>query len=740
VSDRFRFALEHTQPSHWQLFEYLASTFVATEHGELRTLASLGGDGGRDATLYQPLDDETVALQYSVSDDWKDKIRRTARRLSEVHPEVKWLIYASPQRIGASADELKIAIRQQYRLHLDVRDQNWFAEREHRSAAASKAADRFATQIVDPLLRGAGVIDHGGIELTNDESRAALLYLVLQRQDDSQARGLTRLCFDAIVKALLRDTSNDNRMARVELHTKACDLLPSHDPEEIKGYVDRALDRMDRRYLRHYRQEDTWLLNHEERLRLAEGVARLAVLDSAFTTEIETHLLFVADSLQVDVHLIDSGPLLARIRRILERFLYERGESFAEGVANGQAVLFAGSDLEECVRRDLLRKSDTTSLRDSMLPLITTTIERTLIQHSDTAQQLLRAVVDGYTLFAFLRETPNVQSAVTKLFAQGEFWLDTTAVLPLMAERLLSPEKRGYGTILRAATDAGARLYVTPGVVDELSSHIDISLQAWRNPGTWRSRTPFLLQAFLWSGRPSNQFSQWIEYFRGSARPEDDLTMFLLEECRISVVGFADLLTNVPDDLRWQSDSYWESVHGQRRRRSNSELEGATDPEIVKRLARHDSETFLGVIERRKGEQVNNPFGYTTWWLTLDRAAVQEAAEVTRNSGYAIPHSPVVSFEFLTYYLMVGPARRQLERNTEQQLPIAIDSSLLDTLPKDLLDAAERARRDVEGQDERLVRRKIRDHLDGEKISRGKTARSGLETIKDDLRAALTGR
>ena len=547
------------------------------------------------------------------------------------------------------------------------------------------------------------------------------------------------MCFDAIVKALLRDTDNDNRMSRNDIHARATELLPSHDGEEVTDYVDRAPERMNKRVLRHYAADDSWLLNHEERLKVQEGVSRLILLEEAFSDEVMANLEFVATSLELDLSLGDSPSITKRVRRVIERFLYERGETFAENVATGQGHLFRPEDLHECVNHDLAELPDTSSLRFNMPDLVLQTVDRILLEHSHSAQMLLRSVVDGYTLFAFLRETPNVQSAVSKLFSYGEFWLDTTALLPLFAETLLSTEERGYTSVITAATSAGAKFYVTTGVLEELKSHLDNSIQAWRNPTVWMSRTPFLLQAYTWSGRPNGQFKNWAETFYGTARPIDDLEIYLNEQFHIRKRDFNDVLGDVPEELRWHSAVYWENAHMKRRRRPGGANDGAALDEVVRRLAAHDSEAFLGILERRKGEHVNNPFGYTTWWLTLDSAAVRAAQEIGDQSGLTL-QSPVIDFSFLTYYLIVGPARRQLDKRIEQQLPLALDSQFFDTLPQALLDAADEARRDVQGQDDRIVKRKIRDHLDGEKIRRQRGQQpTGIDTIKADIHAALTG-
>ena len=291
--------------------------------------------------------------QYSVSKDWQSKnSAHRVSRLSTTHPKVQWLIFVSPLRIGAEADDLRKASRRDHHMTVDIRDQNWFVERKERSATTRTAAERLSRQVVDPLLKDYRIIDHGGVELNSDESRAALLYLVLQRQDDFQDRGLTKLCFDAVVKALLRDTDNDNRMSRRTIHEQALALFPSHEPDVVTDYVDRALDRMNKQFLRHYASDDTWLLAYEERTKIADGVVRLRALDAAFADELREALEFVAQSMAVDLHLIDANPLLERGRRVLERFLYERGERFADAVTHGQAVLFAGAELEECVKAD----------------------------------------------------------------------------------------------------------------------------------------------------------------------------------------------------------------------------------------------------------------------------------------------------------------------------------------------------------------------------------------------------
>lgn len=132
---------------------------------------------------------------------------------------------------------------------------------------------------------------------------------------------------------------------------------------------------------------------------------------------------------------------------------------------------------------------------------------------SDEMRTHLRRLADAYTMYAFLRQTADVQKAVMKIFSGGDLWLDTTVVLPLFAETLMeNPEERRYTIMFRAALDAGIRLYVTDGVIEELESHLYLCLTFARTEtSAWRSRVPFLYTAYALSGRSRAQFASWLE-------------------------------------------------------------------------------------------------------------------------------------------------------------------------------------------------------------------------------------
>jgi len=734
LSARFAKALEGLDHRNWQLFEEIASKFLADEFPNLRSLADTSGDGGRDGVLFASSDLPSLALQYSVTEGVSAKIRATAKTLDEKHKNVTNLIFVTPRSVSTAVKDEEVAyLRKHYQLHLDIRDASWFIDREDRSPSTRKAADLAARRIVDPLLQSASLLENATPTLSSEDTRSALFFLSMQREDDDRDRGLTKLCFDALVRAVLRGTDSDHLMTRTEVHEAVERLVPSQSAGDVAMYADRALSRLERKAIRHHEAVDSFCLSYEERTRLVESMLELQKLEASFDEEILRALRFVVESM-------DGSPSdvtdehLARVRRILEAFLFGQGESLVASLSAGQPPLFLDGDLSSAIQSDIAASPDVSSLRHTIVPVIEEAVRRVIFDPTESTMEFLHAAKEAYTLYAFLRESPNVQAAVTKIFAGGELWLDTTVILPLLAEHLLEPMQRNYSRLFEAAREADVRLLTTPGVLEEINSHLNRCRAAIRYGVNFRGRSPFILNAFVWSGRPLDRFGDFESELRGERHPEEDIAEFLKDEFDIDVRPLSAEVASADDELRWAVEEYWRQAHSGRRVGSD-----AIDPELVERLAAHDTESFLGVVQRRGGELIGNPLGYRTWWLTVDTKAIVAAERVAKEVGMSGLDTPVIGLDFLSYYLLVGDARRQLSKETARSLPAFFDTSLMEVLPKDLVAAAEQVRASLDGSNARVMRRQIRDMLESERIRSGKTGRIGIEAIQYDIEMSLKG-
>ena len=724
--DRLRFALEQLRPNQWERFEQFASAFLASEFPDLRTIAG-PGDRARDAILLRPGEDISVVLQYSVAHDFKAKIRATAAELSDTSPDAQLLIYATNQKLGPASDDLARELRAERNLFLDVRDQSWFVERFETDASKAAAAEALVDDIAAPILADRGLIERKAPAMTSAETRAACVHLALQWADDVREKGLTKLSFEALVRSVLRDTHAENRMSRTQVQDRVCELLAASDPDRVRVLIDGALTRLDRRAIRHWRDQDEYCLSREEQARLSTRLAdmELAEVELLDSLKWETARTYEAYDRRPPG---DVDKIAACVRTSVEKVLLRQGELFATAVAAGHTLGVSPPDLADAVRSAMDSAGVEPNAEDGeLVEIIEATTKIVLEQPDEPVRTFFRSFSDAYTLFAFLRETPDVQSAVVKLFSGGEVWLDTSVVLPLLAETLVEDaDQRRFTEILRAADEADLKLRITEGVLEELEVHTYNSLRCVQVGEEWHSRIPFLVSSFALTGAPMREFGSWMEQFRGTYNPAQDLAEFLNDEFNIVVGSLEDAANAAPIDLRGAVQEAWRDIHATRRI-------GELDDQTRARLIAHDVENYVGVLMRRTRADTTG-VGHRVWWLTLDSPAFKMPKQINdRLQGKPID-SPLMSPDFMISYLSLGPLRSRLSAKAEASLPLSVpDLGPAEHLPRELLAEAEEVRETMLGRDDRVIRREVRDRFDRIRRRPGPEARGGVSRMQAEL-------
>jgi len=539
---------------------------------------------------------------------------------------------------------------------------------------------------------------------------------------------LTKLAFDALVRSALVGTDRDHRITRVEVKARVRALLPAHAETQVEGYVEGALRRLEKKAIRHWTKEDEFCLTHDEVQRLTHYQIRNALADDDLRAQVKALVVSALTPLRVEPEFFETATVI--VRGAVERFLVERSQTFALAVARGQMRSLLGQDVAEAVVKELASRTLPRLLGVDWLAVLTGCTTEVLESGDETIQAYLRSLADAYTLFAFLRETPDVQAVVEKMFSRGDIWLDTSVLLPVVAEALDDEEGR-FTRMLRAAQEAGLNLFVTEGVIEEIERHMNRSLHCARiSARNWEGAIPFLLRRFLESGRSIGTFAGWLENFRGDTRPIDDLAIYLQEELNIQRRGLEREADVAPEDLRFALQAIWYDAHRRRREQVTREV----DEIVLTHLVQHDVECYAGVIQMRSQER-DSPFGYTAWWLTLDRIAFNLEPQLREHLGAKPPDSPVMSADFLVNYLAFGPVRRRIAKPTESRLPTILDTGTARYLTPELIAEAERIRAQLEGMPERVVRRHVRDMLDAAKRRLGPVSKAGAEAIDDEVAA-----
>lgn len=710
----FKLSLERLQPSDWAHFEGLCAAFLVPEYPRLRTMAHPSGDGGRDSELFSPEGQTNIAFQYSIQKDWKGKIIKTVARLSEEFPSVHYLIFLSNQQIGSQADGLKKELLTKG-LFLDIRDKNWFLERMDVGEGRQDAAEQLIDRIGRPYLVSEQVIEKSTSPLTSQEARAALLYLGMQWQDDIIEKGLTKLSFDALVRAALRNTNSDNRMKRAQVQETIHQYLPTANAEELNEYINAALVRLSKRYIRHWQKEDEFCLMHDEYQRILSRLAEKKNEENDFDCELTKQCSLCLQDIKGTTE-EDTSDLRLRTHRVIEKLLLRKGEIFVSAIRTGAPERMGFDQVMDIIMKDIESHRPGKIIAHLIPKIVETIIRNILIELKDSTQRYIKSLADSYTLFTFLKETPDVQKATKKLFLHGTIWIDTTVLLPLFAEQLESDHKlRIYSRLISTCNEAGIDLCVTLGTIQEINAHMNKALTCSKfTPSySWKGRVPYLFYQYLKLGGSDLSFDKWLSLFRGNEHPDEDIAQYLLEEHGIEKVSLIEESITVDKDFRQAADRLWTEAHYERRGKNAEEADENTTIQLIK----NDLETYLGVIALRSKERVTE-LGYKHWLLTLDSIAWQIRNRLRKEFEAKTPSSPLLSVDFLLNNLAFGPERHRLTREEEQQLPMILDIEMTESVPEDILKVAEDVRKENEGLPDYVIRRKVRDAINKSKMRR----------------------
>lgn len=703
---RFEFALKNLKSSDWQHFEELSSSFLAADYPNLRTTAATSGDKGRDAELFSS-NFAKVMFQYSVQEDWAGKIQDSLATLKKNFPEFGTLVFMTNRQVGAKGDKLRTTFRKDGK-NLDVRDNSWFLDRFTLDDHRMRAAEGFATIAADPILRTAA--ERPGSALVGQEARTALLYLEMQATDEDGKKGLTKSCFETLVRCALRNTDADTAMTPAEIEDYIQRLLPRHTSLQLRPFIAAAIKRLSRQAIKAHKSPERYHISFEEAATTKDKYAAIALLNASFQDDVEDVLM--AKDVSAAAKLQEYSAL---VRNAIEMYFYRLGEEFAQS-------LVADSDLK--MHHDLMR-----SIVDEIVPagrfgqgtisdLIYASVLELLATPSSSTVELLKLLSTSYTLFSFLSEVPDVQKATKRLFENATIWIDTTALLPVVAEQAFTEDKRPFTNMYLQLRRAGTKLVVTEGVLEEVEAHLN-KCRSFAYATRWDGSVPYIYAQFSISGRQKGQFSSWMENFIGNHRPIDDLADFFNETAKINREEVPPLDT-LPAEVVTAVRQYWQEVHDRRRGKE----EGFNM--FGHRLAQHDADNYLAALALRvKGTNATD-FGFTSWYLTLDTAAWKLKAQIASDISTMIGHAPVISLDFLLRYLAFGPRRDQVDSSGNDWARIFTETVFVE-VPSDLVDIATAVRQANIGRSERIIQRRIRDELDKQRMRSGVAQKAGLE-------------
>lgn len=707
-TERAKLALQRID---WQSafeFESFANAFLASEFPDLRPIAGMH-DGARDAVLYRSDDDPTTVVQYSVTPKWQTKINDTIRALEKNGHVVRELVYGTNRDIIADVDSYRAQLRQR-KIRLDVRDINYFVAHCNASPDRVAATERLAQRFVDPLLTNATSAGTLSPALTTEDERIAATFLRLELVAMASEKNVTKSVFDSLITFALRDTSPDTPMPRAKVVARVHHVAPQHPAPRIQELVDSALARLAKRGLvRHHTKEDAFTLPHATRLQLAAQVQTALAEDSDLQSHIEKRLPDVASSLNIDFD-YDVEHVTGDAMMILDRLMCEQGRLSALALVGKGNFSLPRETITDHVERMAIANSSafqsSSALSAAQITDLVPAVVDDLFRHPnrETLMRIARAS-NAYCLLFSLQQTTDIQRALKKLLAQATILVDTSIVVPAVAEHLLPREQQRMSNLLRAASSMGFRLIIGEDVINELETHLERMRWVFSQYGSdltrqWRAghlppgEAPIIVGYLADNGATVGSFDEYLERFMGKENPAIDLIQFAESQFGVKYDPLKSEMDAVSDQDVGTLVARWKTI---KRRRS------WVDESTFDTLVTHDVRAYLLMEAMRAEERPDQTLGYRSWWLTQDGTARKFDRERRDQKRTPLCMSP----DFFARYVSLYPKSHSTEE--AQLIPASVEYASLGLLPPEVRREAERLYEQSASEPEYIRRRKLRE-------------------------------
>lgn len=674
----FELGLDHVEPND---FERFGQSFYGALEG--KSFVPLGGqgDGGADGLMDRSLVIETGAarvLQISKSTDHRAKIRNTVQRLREYGREFRGLTYLTSVDVRNSDSE-EDHLSEQLGVPVRIRDRGYIVAHINHSAQTIQAGSSFVMPSISFLNKvGSAQI------IPKDERLPAQSLCVFLSQEVDRRRGNTELLISLTDSLILwsldqTDPAKDLFMTEADILAKISEALPAAAPFVRQNLTNRLsyLARKDNttgRQINYHRARKAYCLPYETRLKVAEENTSDAVLKATVTEQFRIRLSKIAP-------IFSNGSLVGTItdacHHAVTGIFRDQGlevAAFLEGARHFEA----SSSLDKYVH-NFLEKNTTAAgrefaiLRGAALEVL----RQALYESSEVERRYFQKLSRTYALLFTLKNDPKVVDYFHKMTGKFVLYVGSDIIVRALSEHYLRPEDQMTGNLLRILKSAGSKLILSEKALGEVVGHLRKTRNAWEYE---YCNLDASVDVYVAQQIP---LMLMRAYYYAKLHPvRDDVPSprrfpdFVNQFVTYSRLRHDDGAEEIRDYLCSRFSMEFEETEAMEQGISEEEIAELTEKIVNSRvragsedvLARNDALQVLRVYKRRQlmsERSGNNPFGYSTWWLTQESALLKATVELEKKKKAQFLIRP----EFLLNYIALTPSMKAVRDSFEGVFP-----------------------------------------------------------------------
>lgn len=660
-------------------FEDFGKEFFAAIQGpEFVPLGGVHDDGadGASSGLYSAAHGHY--WQFSKRADTKAKVKETIDRLraTGLTPTVLWYV--------TSRDVAHSQVMEDHFLHdvgvaVRIRDREYLSHQVNYSPATRSAWQRHLASEV-AYLGQVGSARTIGVTSAHTEHPDVFVFLQQELDRRDGQTGLTHAVVDSLILWALEGTDpNAGRfMSEVEIEARILEAIPSVEPL-IRRPLSRRLSALAEkaggsRSIKYHRKEDGYCLPYEARDALAAENLEDEELRVATT---EALVARATEALHDDEDRADEAAIIAGcVLDAIRGALAERGLDFANWVGADEPPQGADhySSVNERLNEALLASALPEERRSAAFEAGAAVLRGAFYSSTPAEREYFGKLARTYVLLFTLQQNPRVIQFFQEMAGDFRLYVGTDQIIRAISERYLPVEDRMTRLMLEMARAAGATLLLTEPVVNEVTNHIRLSDNEYRNyiapmegagmlDQALATQVPkILVRAYLYArltGGPGAP-SSWEAYLMQVADPddiragrgEDAITSYLRNQFGFEYVPENDLVGMTDETQVAQlAAQFVEKVN-------KSET-----------LAKHDAlmATAIYADRRRQHEHPgNSPFGFSTWWLTDEAAILRATGNLVKANG---GHRYLMRPDFVLNFLALAPTAHDVRQTYRSVFP-----------------------------------------------------------------------
>ncbi len=665
-------------------FEAFGQAFYAAQAG--RDFVPLGGmhDGGAEGYLDPELFGDTEAkhfMQVSKQQTYRAKIRGTVRRLIAYGRNPSSLTYVTSVTI-ADIDIEEEKLSDELNCRIRIRDGKYIQSHINQRDNTIAAFNAF----LKPTL--AYLSEPGAANVAPRASAYADRTLaVFLRQEVDQRRGKSDLLesvADSLIIWALTETDPDKNifMKKEELLQKIEGALPSAK-QFIRGVLDSRLaklhakDGTSGRQVRYHSKQDAYCLPFETR-----ELVRSENIDDA-SLKIEVTNVFIKRFVSLSDHTTEVGvdDAVRVCHEVLQRLFEKQGLQVAQFVSDGDQDddLYSNAALliTQAIDADPKLVGDNSALRR----VCTIILRGTFYDGSEEERLYLEKLSKTYVLLLLLKNEPKVVEYFKTISSKFILYVGTDFLVRALSEHYLDIENQATCNLFKILTEAGASLVLTEKTVQELATHIRSQIYEFENTYLHVENRislemveyidRILIRSYFYARiapmsdmPPPSGWRSYVENFGsyGSIKTNsgyDELARYLINKF--------GMIYKSTDDMERMVDSA--DVEALTSEIVRIKSESGRTGDHLKTLAYNDAlhvHTIYAARAANAESSPANPFGFRTWWLTLD-SGVRRAATglVAKHFGQRFMMRP----EFLLNFISFAPTLSEVSSSYNTIFP-----------------------------------------------------------------------